>query len=187
MTDSDVTSHEITGVCATVELQGDWTKFDIDIGKQYPVKLSTKKDDIIAAGMAAYKAKTVAVWKYGEVLGGENPHRPGERFKNRYLNEVVAATDEQIAEGKAEAAGAAFVVSTVDHARRDRLIVRQTIVKAVAPLLITVDGEGWNTPQVLEVASAVEAWVYRGLEEPAKPEPTKTAVGHDFDDDSIPF
>ena len=38
----EVTTHQIKGFCEAVMMRGDWQEFHINIGKQYPVKLSTE-------------------------------------------------------------------------------------------------------------------------------------------------
>ena len=83
---SETVTCLIHGSCVEVSEKNDWTTFHIDIGRQYPVKLQTKKEEIIAEARAA--GKEPASWKYQFSLGNENPRRPGERFKNRYLDAV---------------------------------------------------------------------------------------------------
>lgn len=81
-----------TGVCEEVAERGEWTTFHIDVGSQYPVKVSTKLQPVIELGRAASKAGGRMVWTYSESDGTENPHKPGTRYKNRYLTSVEPDT-----------------------------------------------------------------------------------------------
>lgn len=81
----------VTGRCAEISERGEWTTFHIDVGRQYPVKLSTKLQPLIELGRAASKAGAEMDWTYSESEGAENPHRPGTRYTNRYLSGVEPA------------------------------------------------------------------------------------------------
>lgn len=78
----------IHGTCKSVTEEHGFTKFSIDVGRQYPVQLSTKKADIIAKARAVYDSGNIGSWKYQLSLGGPNPHKPGTHFKNRMLEDV---------------------------------------------------------------------------------------------------
>lgn len=115
--------HQIQGTSDGEMVKGDWHEFHVNIGKQYPVKLATKMPDIIAQAQAAGQSQ--AVWTYKESEGAPNPHRPGENFKNRYLQSVeVGGTVTQAASAPAR---------QDDSATRSS-IERQTIVKAAIPV-----------------------------------------------------
>jgi len=80
-----------TGKCAEISERGDWTTFHIDVGRQYPVKLSTKLAPLVELGRAASKDGGAFDWTYTETEGGDNPHKPGTKYTNRYLQGVEAA------------------------------------------------------------------------------------------------
>lgn len=77
----------IHGACTKIEEETTgWVTFHVNVGREYPVKLKTKKAEIITAARAV--GGNVASWKYQFSLGNENPHQPGTRYKNRYLEAV---------------------------------------------------------------------------------------------------
>lgn len=84
---SDLITCVLHGTCSEISEKNGWTAFSIDIGRQYPVKLQTKKDDVIAMARAIGIGQ--ATWTYLFGLGGENPHRPGTHYKNRYLESAL--------------------------------------------------------------------------------------------------
>jgi hypothetical protein len=86
MTESE--TKTATGICSEISERGEWTTFHIDVGSQYPVKVSTKLQPVIELGRAASKAGGRFVWTYSESQGKENPHQPGTYYKNRYLTSV---------------------------------------------------------------------------------------------------
>lgn len=91
----------IVGKCIEIEQRpdSDWVKFNIDVGSQYPVKLSTKVEKVIeeARGVGG----DVASWTFKETQGNENPNKPGTHYMNRWLNKV------EVGEHAAPATGAA--------------------------------------------------------------------------------
>lgn len=191
----EVTTHQIEGVCEGVMMKGDWQEFHIGIGKQYPVKLSTKQDDIKAAAMAAGNAK--AVWTYTEKQGGPNPHRPGEFFKNRYLSSVeVGGTLDPALAGQqtlsdAPAGGGARPGQMPNPEGRDVSIERQVIVKEVLPHL----AEYKDQDEMFALMDRLDEWM--GRERPKAEGTTKEAAGNEGQqatpdapvdpDDDIPF
>lgn len=178
---SESETHQIQGVCDGFMQRGDWQEFHINIGRQYPVKLATKQPNIKEAATAAGQQQ--AVWTYNETQGKENPHRPGEFFKNRYLNKVeVGGTLSPEAAAKQNGGGKTTGVST-DSERRS--IERQTIVKAAISLypdgLVKTDAE-WFT-----LLTAIAAFVAQA------PPPVTATPAEDPNpqpenpDDDIPF
>ena len=67
---------QIEGFCEEISEKNDWTTFNINVGRQYPVRLSTKLEALVKAGREAKNNK--AVWTFSESQGGENPNKPGE-------------------------------------------------------------------------------------------------------------
>lgn len=63
-----------------------WMRFEVDIGKQYPVKLDTKIEAIIEQVRELGTAE--GAWHYNESDGNPNPNQPGTFYKNRLLSKV---------------------------------------------------------------------------------------------------
>lgn len=142
-----------------------WTTFSIAVhGQQYPVKLSTKKPELV--DLATAVGKQTATWGYLESDGKPNPH--GGFYKNRWLNSVTpigldqpeAAEPSDLAETPqgphpADDPDVSPPPAVVDWDAKERRIVRQACLKAAASLF------GSHTPDVLAVAEEFERWVYR--------------------------
>jgi hypothetical protein len=189
----EVTTHQIQGVCAGTMMKGDWNEYHVDIGKQYPVKLATKQDDIKAAAAAA--GSQVAVWTYTERDGNPNPHRPGEFFKNRYLSnvEVGGTLDPALAAQQTiPTTGASTRPGTMPNPEgRDVSIERQVIVKEVLPHL----AEFKDQDEMFALMDRLDEWM--GRERPkaegAKPPVAEAAPATETtpppvdDQDDIPF
>jgi hypothetical protein len=183
----EVTTHQIEGVCGGVMMKGDWQEFHIDIGKQYPVKLASKHDDVKAAVAAAGAQK--AVWTYTQRDGNPNPHRPGEFFKNRYLStvEVGGTLDPALAseQGSSTTQGATHLPGPEG---RERSIERQTIIKAAIfafPKDKIETEDDW-----FALLTRLDGWISEKPAEVPQPTPTEVATppadAVDPDDD-IPF
>ncbi len=82
----DTETKTLVGQCVEITEKNGWTAFAVDVGTQWPIKLSTKLAAIIDAGRAV--GGDVATWTYKESQGGENPNKPGTFFTNRYLDKV---------------------------------------------------------------------------------------------------
>jgi hypothetical protein len=189
----EVTTHQIQGVCEGVMMKGDWQEFHIGIGKQYPVKLSTKQDDIKA--LAAAAGANVAIWTYTERQGGPNPHRPGEFFKNRYLSNVevggtldpALAAQQTIPSTSTATGGGAHHPPSPEG--REVSIERQTIVKAV----LASDWKFTDEDQLFVLLDRLDDWMARerpkaeATEKPAEERPAETAPPAVDPDDDIPF
>src|SRR5438094_669199 len=94
MTTAEATHKSVVGVCESVVIKGDWHEFNILIdGNTYPLKLSTKKPDLVTLGEALAKGKVRAEWGYLERQGNPNPHRPGTFYQDRYLDSARALDD----------------------------------------------------------------------------------------------
>ena len=125
----EAVKKQIEGVCEEISEKNGWTSFAVNVGTNYPVRLSTKLEALIALGRAAGQNK--AVWTFKESQGGENPNKPGTHYVNRYLEkvEVGGVLDGTLASGalaKSPAGG------RTDVERGS--IERQTIVKAAMPV-----------------------------------------------------
>src|SRR5262245_45697246 len=84
-----MTTLYVSGLLQAVNhRQGGWVSVEImEPGRQYPRKLDTKREEIIAAATSMMGQPVTA--KYNEVDSGTpNPHRPGTTFINRYLEQI---------------------------------------------------------------------------------------------------
>ena len=157
---------QVSGVCSEVSERGEWTTFHVDIGTQYPVKLATKKAEIVELGRAASKSGDEFVWTYTESQGNENPHKPGTYYMNRYL-EAVAPRDGS--EAPQNATPAAQPPSRDERAQseavRQRLIIRQTCIKAAAEMLRLNDGTlEEQITAAITAAARFETWLCRDVD-----------------------
>lgn len=187
----EVTQHQIQGTCEVVQMRGEWMEFHVDIGKQYPVKLSSKQPAIKEAAQAAITAKAVAVWSYSQRDGKENPHQPGTFFKNRYLESVVIGgeLDPALAgqTSHQDAPAGAGVQGGRMPDERGVSIERQVIVKAIAPLF---GAEGFDDERIFTLADRLDDWMGRKRTEPDAPAATGEPVNdgqHLDEQDDIPF
>ncbi len=137
---SDSVDKQIEGVCEEISEKNGWTSFAINVGSQYPVRLSTKLPALIEKGRAAGQER--AVWKFKESQGGENPNKPGTFYTNRYLDGVeVGGT---VAPAAATSSGTPRSTATADPTRGS--IERQVIVKEMVqhyPDIDTIDESSW--------------------------------------------
>ena len=180
---SDAVTKTVTGQCVEITEKNGWTSFSINVGTQYPVRLSTKVAAIIEAARAV--GSELATWTYKESQGNENPNKPGTYYMNKYLDKVETggAAAENTAGGTAPAQQTATPVPTPHHdaiapADRDRAIVRQSCLKAAAALLQNVSYPDDLTRMAawMAAASAAERHVYKGIDD------------SDYDEsDPIPF
>jgi hypothetical protein len=137
---SEATVRTITGKCAEISERGDWTTFHVDVGTQYPVKLSTKLAPLVELGRAASKDGGVFDWTFKESQGAENPHKPGTHYTNRYLDAVESAgtrpTPDTPAQAAAPQSRAGSDGMTKDEwARKDSAIHKMACIKTAADAL----------------------------------------------------
>lgn len=165
----------VVGVCEEISEKGGWTQFSVNVGTQYPVRLSTKVEAIIKQARAA--GSDPATWRFKESQGNENPNRPGSYYTNRYLEAVELGAP-------ATAGGSPHAVPEDE---RQRLIVRQSCLKAAVKALRAVEGvttEAAAVAATIRVASAFEAYVYRNTPAVASEPPADEPPA---DPDDIPF
>lgn len=136
----EAVTKSVTGRCEEVAEKNGWTAFSVDVGTQYPVRLSTKLDPLIELGRAAVKDGGVFTWTYKESQGGENPHKPGTFYTNRYLSGVEKAVEGT--EGASPATGASGQASAPpsgmskeEWARKDSAIHKMACIKTAADAL----------------------------------------------------
>lgn len=166
----------VVGVCESVEVKDDWHKYAIRVdGIQYPLKLSTKKPELVALANAV--GKQPATWGYLESQGNENPNRPGTHYMNRYLDSAVILDTVDQPE----------VFEAIPDELRQRLIIRQTALKAAVELRAASATEGVHVPArlVTELADVFTAWVLNAGAKVQQQPPEALSAG--VNDDDIPF
>lgn len=158
----------IIGQCTGImEKPSGWTEFQISVpGKNYPVKLATKLPKLIEEGRAVRDA--IATWTYKESESGMNP-RSGKPYKNRYLESVELGAATQVQ----SSSDAPTIVQPEPHhepihfADKERLITRQTCLKAAANFPLEEEGGDW-AEKVMKSAERFEQWLYRDIDVEAK-------------------
>jgi len=159
-------AEQISGVCSEVSERGEWVTFHVDVGKQYPVKLATKKAELVELGRAAAKDGGEFVWTYNEVESEKINEHTGKPFLNRYLEGVTPrdARDDRIQNGvRLDPPSRDERVQS--EAIRQRLITRQTCIKAAAEMLRLRDGTlEEQIVDALTAAARFETWLYRDID-----------------------
>lgn len=166
---SDTETKQIVGVCEEISEKNGWTAFAINVGSQYPVRLSTKLPALIEQGRAVGQQQ--AVWTFKESQGGENPNKPGTFYTNRYFDGVEVGgtithdTGYTVAGPTPQAAGATH--APLPAGDKDRAITRMAVLKAAAEV-----SRGINFVQDEDIAATViataerfERWVYRDVDD----------------------
>lgn len=157
----------VTGPCAEISERGDWTTFHVDVGGQYPVKVATKKSEIIELGRAASKSGEAFDWTYNEVESDKINEHTGKPFINRYLESVARGGSAPKPTGSVATPAAAPRVYAPDL--KDRMIVRQTALKAAAeivgPRAATSAHPDYDAAlETIKAAQRFETWVYRDID-----------------------
>jgi hypothetical protein len=167
---SEAVTKTITGTCAEITERGDWTQFAIDVGTQYPVKLSTKLAPLVELGRAASKDGGAFDWTFKESQGGENPHKPGTYYTNRYLEAVESAgtrpTPDTAAPAAASQAPALVktsndVMTKDEWARKDSAIHKMACIKTAADALKHTIPSDPSTEDIQLFADRVFVLTYR--------------------------
>lgn len=140
-------SETIVGTLDAVTEKGDWTTFEINVGSQYPVRLSTKVPELIELGRAA-KGQPME-WTFNAVEGNINP-KSGKPYINRYFEGVAPIDPSKPASSVATPAAGAKAASGYtpntgnsasdgmtkeEWARKDSAIHRMAATKAAADAL----------------------------------------------------
>jgi hypothetical protein len=172
---SETVTKSIVGQCVEITEKNGWTGFSIDVGSQYPVKVSTKVEKVI--GEARAIGSEVATWTFKESDGNENPNKPGTFYKNRWLDKVEAGEHAPAADTAGGTSTPAKPLPEAHHepiapADKDRAIVRQACLKAAGALFtakgnvekVGDDGRD-NVAELLAAADRMERWVYRDIDE----------------------
>ena len=80
----------VVGTCSAMEQKPDseWTRFLVEVqGNQYPLRLDTRDDDVIAAAKAV--GAQVATWSINVKESDKINQRSGKPYINRYLEGVA--------------------------------------------------------------------------------------------------
>lgn len=179
MPDTEAVKKTIIGVCEEIidKPDNDWVRFNISIGTQYPIGLSTKLPAMIEQARAI--GSQTATWTYKESQGKENPNKPGTFFQNRYLEAVEAGEQKPVTAGgntPAPTRATEGQHAPLPIGDRERSIVRQACLKAAAAVYTGLgtanppareDGLLPEDPTVVAViaaASRFEIWVYRDID-----------------------
>lgn len=165
---SDPVEKTAVGACKEISIRGDWTTFHVDVGTQYPLKLSTKLAELVD-NAKAFGAQP-GTWHYKESQGNENPNRPGSYYMNRYLTKVEPLAQVPVTREEEPAS---------PGTERELRITRLACLKAAAEFCASKPDS--TQLGVISAAEAFEAWATRTAPEPG---------GQDFPegfDDSIPF
>lgn len=161
----DAVKKQIEGFCEEISEKNGWHAFSINIGRQYPVRLSTKLEALIQAGRDA--KNNPAVWTFSESQGGENPNKPGTFYLNRRLEkvEVGGTLDPAVAQGGPTGSTGTAGGRSVEERHS---IERQTIIKAACAM----DREWEDDDEFFKFITKLDAWLQRPVAAPAaKPDP----------------
>lgn len=166
----------VTGVCNEISERSGWQTFHIDKGTQYPVKLATKKDEVIAAARAA--GGQLAVWTYTEVESDRINEHTNKPYVNRYLESVetggTAPSSPPPASEAWPSEAAAILHPAPTHAPlppgdKDRAITRMAVLKAAAEIVAAEVASGAQVmdpvAEAIAAADRFETWVYRDVDE----------------------
>lgn len=118
-----------------MEKSGDWHELHIARdGMQYPLKLSTKKQELVELARAA--GSNVMEWTYTEQdSGNPNPHQPGKNYINRYFEGVAPVDSENAQNATAVGAAPQDGMSKQEWAAKDSAIHKMACIKTAAGAL----------------------------------------------------
>lgn len=155
---------QAVGSCTEISERSGWTTFHIDAGTKYPLKLATKKTEVVEAARAVGSALTT--WTYTEKESETVNEHTGKPYVNRYLEAVSAALpDTQPSTGSSTPQDAPR--TGLVGADKDRAITRMACLKAAAE---TLTRAGVDNPdadaalEVMKIAQRYEQWVMRDIE-----------------------
>lgn len=186
---SEVVTLQVLGtLTGEMQKEGGWSEFHVAVeGNQYPLRLSTKLDDIKEQARAAF-GMGETLWTFGQSDGKENPNRPGTFYKNRRLKKAeVGGTPDPALQQPGTLERLPGLPSPPVTDDRAESIERQVILKAFAPLLQA--GNDFELEQWWKLVERADAWfatpragAAKGAEVPPPPPPAAAD-----DDDGIPF
>ncbi len=165
---SESVDKQIEGVCEEISEKNGWTSFAINVGSQYPVRLSTKLPALIEAGRAAGQER--AVWKFKESQGGENPNKPGTFYTNRYFDGVEVggtAAPSETPRPQTQTTSSETVRPAYNPGQKDHAITRMAVLKAAAEVIAGTIGDADVDigAEVIALAARFETWVNRDIDD----------------------
>jgi len=179
MPDTEPVSKTIVGVCEEITERNGWHTFSINVGTQYPERLSTKLPALIEQARAV--GSETATWTFKQSQGKENPNRPGTYYQNKYLDGVEVGVSEQPTASGSQTRPAESAHAPVAIGDKERAITRMACLKAAAELYagqgqpfppedynLTGDAPVYSDPVVLAVLQAANRFerdVYRDIDE----------------------
>ncbi len=109
----------IVGTLESIEEKpSGWFDIKIGIGRQYPVKLATKKQELVELARAA--GENTMVWSYNEQESDKINEHTGKPFVNRYFEGVEPADPAASPDGRAAAKdGSGEALSKEEWRRKD--------------------------------------------------------------------
>lgn len=152
-------------VQALVEKKQGWHTVEINVpGKQYPVKADTKLEPLLKLVREIRDGDLVATFTVSESESENINPNSGKPYIERRLEKVEPGA--QNANGSPTASVREYTPDL-----KDRMIVRQTALKAAADLYTVTagqyaEGDEVDPPlSVMKAAQRFETWVYRGIDE----------------------
>jgi hypothetical protein len=164
---SEADTKTLTGICTEIAQKpgNDWVEFHIDVGSQYPVRLSTKLQPLIELGKAV--GSNLATWTFKEVESEKINEKSGKPFLNRYLErvEVGGQNPAQSVTTPDPAAKAEPHHAPLVAGDKDRAITRMACLRTAAMIVGPAPGSTGAGVSVMELAARFETWVYRDIDE----------------------
>ncbi len=179
-----MSTETIRGVCESVEIKSGWHKFNINIGKNFPVALSTKKESLIAQAQAVGERQ--CDWVFTPKESDKINEHTQKPYVNRWLEEVHEVEFE-VTSPATHAKHVAVKAAAVAADPTRGSIERQTIVKAALPLY--PDGLLKTEQQFFALLSKLEEFCAGSVTVATLDEAIVAAagVGEIISDDDIPF
>lgn len=106
----------VVGTCQAVEQKpgSEWIRFLVEMqGKQYPLRLDTRDDDVIAKAKAV--GAGVATWTFNEVESEKINQRSGKPYINRYLEDVALGGDPANTSGSSSSQSGQYTQADIDR------------------------------------------------------------------------
>ncbi len=163
----------ITGVCNEISERSGWQTFHIDSGGQWPTKLATKKESVIADARGV--GQQLATWTYTQVESDRINEHTGKPFVNKYLESVTTdgsapAAPSETPRPQTQAASSAPTHAPLPPGDKDRAITRMAVLKAAAEVVgrggYPIDTAPIDpAADVIAMAARFETWVYRDVDE----------------------
>lgn len=153
-------TKQAVGSCQEISEKSGWTTFSVDVGSQYPLRLATKKTEVIEAARAVGTALTT--WTYVEKESEKINEHTGKPYINRYLEGVSGALPDTPA-SSGSSTPTEQPRTGLTGADKDRAITRMACLKAAADTIDRSAAHDDRGGDVIELAARYETWVYRDI------------------------